>query len=196
MKKENTIQLVGGFVLACIVVGVFVTGAYLEWPGFYKHADCHCCDDIWWDHLFPPLLTLSLPWILVFPLLLARRAVAKCVRKRICGILAVGITFGALLFQGAWIVHWACVAINCVVGLFAHEDILICSTIILGVLLVFSIFLSGEFICVKLFFKPDCFGRISSLHYGCRRYERNDRLRPLARARTTSEAPLAQSPTQ
>ena len=25
MKKENTIQLVGGFVLACIVVGVFVT---------------------------------------------------------------------------------------------------------------------------------------------------------------------------
>ena len=36
---------------------------------------------------------------------------------------------------------------------------LICSTIILGVLLVFSIFLSGEFICVKLFFKPDRFGR-------------------------------------
>ena len=28
MKKENTIQLVGGFVLACFVVGVFVTGAY------------------------------------------------------------------------------------------------------------------------------------------------------------------------
>ena len=47
MKKENTIQLVGGFVLACIIVGVFVTGAYLEWPGFYKHADCHCCDHIW-----------------------------------------------------------------------------------------------------------------------------------------------------
>ncbi len=54
---------------------------------------------------------------------------------------------------------WACVVTNCVVGLFAHEDILIGSTIILGVLLVFSIFLSGEFICVKLFFKPDCFGR-------------------------------------
>lgn len=159
MKKENTIQLVGGFVLACIIVGVFVTGAYLELPGFYKHGDCHCCDDIWWDHLFPPLLTLSLPWILVFPLLLARRAVAKCLWKRICGILAVGITFVALLFQGAWIIHWACVAINCVVGLFAQEDILICSTTILGVLLVFSIFLSGEFICVKLFFKPDCFGR-------------------------------------
>ena len=158
MKKENTIQLVGGFVLACFVVGVFVTGAYLEWPGFYKHADCHCCDDIWWDHLFPPIMTLSLPWILVFPLLLARRAVAKCLWKRICGILAVGITFGALLFQGGWIVHWSCVAINCVVGLFAHEDILICSTIILGVLLVFSIFLLGEFICVKLFLKPDCFG--------------------------------------
>ena len=46
MKKENTIQLVGGFVLACIVVGVFVTGAYLEWPGFYKLADRQCCDDI------------------------------------------------------------------------------------------------------------------------------------------------------
>ena len=47
MKKENTIQLVGELVLAYMVVGVFVTGAYLEWPGFYKHADCHCCDDIW-----------------------------------------------------------------------------------------------------------------------------------------------------
>ena len=47
MKKENTIQLVGGFVLACIAVGVIVTGAYLQWPGLYKLADCHCCDDIW-----------------------------------------------------------------------------------------------------------------------------------------------------
>lgn len=160
MKKENTIQLVGGLVLACIIVGGIVTGFCLKWPGFYRHGDCHCCDDIWWDHLFPPLLTLSLPWIFVFPLLLARRAVAKCVWKRICGILAVGITFAALLFQGAWIVHWACVVIDCVGGgLFAHEDILICSTIILGFLLMLSIFLSGEFICVKLFLKPECFGR-------------------------------------
>ena len=46
IKKENTIQLVGGLVLACIIVEVFVTGAYLGWPGFYKHGDCHCCDDI------------------------------------------------------------------------------------------------------------------------------------------------------
>ena len=158
MKKENTIQLVGGLVLACIIVGVIVTGFCLKWPGFYRHGDCHCCDDIWWDHLFPPIMTLSLPWILVFPLLLARRAVAKCVWKRICGILAVGITFGALLFQGAWIVHWGCVVINCVGGLFAHEDMMICSAIIFGALLAFSIFLSGEFVCVKLFFKPDCFG--------------------------------------
>jgi hypothetical protein len=66
-------------------------------------------------------------------------------------------------FQGAWIIHWSCVAIDCVGCLFAHEDILICSTIILGVLLVFSIFLSGEFVCVKLFFKPDCFGRKKNL---------------------------------
>jgi hypothetical protein len=159
IKKGNTIQLVGGLVLACIIVGVIVTGAYLEWPGFYKHADCHCFDDIWWDLLFPPIMTLSLPWILVFPLLLARRAVAKCLWKRICGILAVGITFGALLFQGGWIVHWSCVAINCVGCLFAHEDILICSTIILGFLLMLSIFLSGEFVCVKLFLNSDGFGR-------------------------------------
>ena len=159
MKKENTIQLVGGFVLACIVVGVIVTGAYLEWPGFYKHADCHCCDDIWWDHLVPPIMTLSLPWILVFPLLLARRSVAKCVLKRICGIFASGITLAALLFQGTWIIHWGCIAINYVRGLISHEAMLICSMLILGFLLMLSIFISGEFICVKLFFKPDCFGR-------------------------------------
>ena len=28
-----------------------------------------------------------------------------------------------------------------------------------GSLLMFSIFLSGEFVCEKFFFRPDCFGR-------------------------------------
>jgi hypothetical protein len=104
-------------------------------------------------------MTLSLPWILVFPLLLARRSVAKCVLKRICGIFASGITFAALLFQGAWIIHWGCIAINCVRGLISHEAMLICSMLILGFLLMLSIFISGEFVCVKLFLKPEYFDR-------------------------------------
>ena len=44
--------------------------------------------------------------------------------------------------------------------------------------------------------RKDLSGRICSLRYGCGLYERDDRLRPLARARTTRDAPLWQSPTQ